>query len=99
MVKHTTPENWASGKGMEVASPWITVTLLERILAARELASAESISNAVSPATREHRMSVVSPGPGPTSKTFDPRFTPSRAQGTTLAFNSFRQRSDRQSQR
>jgi hypothetical protein len=75
---------------MAVAPPWITLTMCERILAARELASAESISSAVMRVMRERRIPVVSPGTGPTSKTFDPRFTRSNTQGTTSVSSPLR---------
>src|SRR6516162_11185163 len=76
MVKQTAPSNEASGSDIAVASSCRTVTLVPAIRADKEPARASSTSTQVSFETRVRSKSVVTPGPGPISRTLSPRSIP-----------------------
>jgi hypothetical protein len=82
MVNETAPVNCESVNGMSVAFPSITSTLLPRRREVSAFANFGSTSRAVSRLTDIRSRSVVTPGPGPSSKTFGPRSFPPRTHGT-----------------
>jgi hypothetical protein len=98
MVNETVPENSESRKGIPVASPSTTRTLLPSRRALSDPASFESISSAVSRGTDVRSRSVVSPGPGPISKTFGPRLVSPITHGRRSPI-VVRQQSERHSHR
>jgi hypothetical protein len=68
MVNETAPENSESPKGIFVASPSMTWTLLPFRRELSKPANVGSISSAMRRGTEVRRRSVVKPGPGPISK-------------------------------
>lgn len=98
MVNETAPENSKSPKGIFVASPSMTWTLLPCKRDFSEQANERSISSAVSRATEVRNRSVVKPGPGPISRTFGPRSVSPIAHESRSA-TVRRQRSERHTHR
>jgi hypothetical protein len=86
-VKLSAPSKLESGNDMAVASWRTTVTFFPFIRLDSELANPLSISTHVSRSKRECRRSVVTPGPGPTSSTFDPRSKFSRTHWNHMGFH------------
>ncbi len=97
MVNETAPENSESPKGILVASPSMTWTLLPFRRELSEPANVGSISSATRRGTEVRRRSVVKPGPGPISRTFGlARSVLPTTQGSLCA-TVLRQRSERHS--
>ena len=82
MVNETPPENWPSANGIAVASPVMTSTLLPCRRRRSDSASSGSSSMAVIRCADNRTRSVVSPGPGPNSRTSCPRSAPETTHGT-----------------
>ena len=82
MVKQTPAEKYSFGKGIAVALPVTTSTLLRAKRVLKDCANTGSSSRAVRWAIDERKKSVVKPGPGPSSSTRGPRSRPAMAQGT-----------------
>ena len=99
MVKQTALVKELSGKGMAVASPSTTVTLVSASRAFSEAASRVSISIAVRRGTRCRSQSVVWPGPGPISRTASPRSRSPIADGIMYWWTILAQPGERQYQR
>src|SRR5215469_1176297 len=99
MVKQTAPSNEASGSDISVASSRRTVTLVPAIRADNEPARAWSISTQVSFDTRLRSKSVVTPGPGPISRTFSPRSIPASDHGKSCVSTVRRHPGERHSHR
>src|SRR5579863_7848685 len=83
IVRQAAAENRPAGNGSWVTAPATTPTLLPASRVASWPASARSSSTAVTRAALRRRMSVVSPGPGPTSSRSSPRSQPSSTQGSS----------------